>query len=233
MASVTPRFDTTAVSYIITTQSGSSEALVRFSIDAPGGVVRILVPSPPPGWEGLGSNWIGLTEFQGRSMAHWISADSFPAGVSTPELNYESVGVPGILSYWAGGGFTFPSLEEDTVPDTNPLETEMVTGRTVGVEPWPVDRTPSSLLLRLRSLTQMSCAAPLFWITSATLCTQLLTYLDEAEAYRAAGQADQAKASLTTFAGALGSPPGAYASGVTNSAYWLLKPNADIIRGSL
>lgn len=122
--SATSVADTTGISYTVATKAGSVESLVRFSVDAPTGVLRILVPAPPAGWQGLGSNFVALTDFQGRAMAHWISADSFPAGSSTPELHFDAVGLPAIVTYWAGGGFDFPVAEEDSVPDTDPLQTK-------------------------------------------------------------------------------------------------------------
>jgi hypothetical protein len=61
----------------------------------------------------------------------------------------------------------------------------MINGKTVGVEPWPPDRTAKALLARLRALSQTSCGSPLKWITSSALCTKLIGYLDQADTYRA------------------------------------------------
>ncbi len=87
-----------------------------------------------------------------------------------------------------------------------------------------------ALIARLRTPTQTSCAAPLTWITSSTLCTKLIGYLDQAEANRAAGKNTQAKALMNSQISSLsGKTAGTFASGVTNPGYWLLKPNADIV----
>jgi hypothetical protein len=141
------------------------------------------------------------------------------------------VGLPGILTYWVGGAFTFPSREEDDIlPAASPLETEMITGQTVGVEPWPADRSAQALIARLRVLTQTACGTPLLWITSSSLCNDLVSDLDQAESFRSNGQLADAGNSLSTFTTAISGPTqGTFAPGVTSAAYWLLKPNADII----
>jgi hypothetical protein len=168
-------------------------------------------------------------------MAHWITADSFPAGSITPELHFEAAGLPGILAYWAGGAFQFPSLEEpDTVAVSDPLVAEMIAGQTVGIEPWPADRTPQALISRLSTLTQRACATPLSWITASSLCSQLVGYLDQAEIFRAGGAMTEARGSLGDFVSALGGPTaGTFAAGVSSSAYWLLTSNANIISADL
>jgi hypothetical protein len=155
-----------------------------------------------------------------------------PAGSSTPELHFDAVGLPGIVTYWAGGVFVFPSREEtdNSSPDPDPLATEMINGKTVGVEPWPSDRTANGLIARLRRLTQRTCAAPLNWVNSASLCSQLLSNLDRAKSFRAKGDRVNAKKSLSSFITAIsGSSPGKFAPGVNSRVYWLLKINADIV----
>ena len=110
----------------------------------------------------------------------------------------------------------------------------MINGRTVGVKPWPTDRTPRALLARLRALTQTSCSAPLNWIASPTVCTKLIAYLDQAEANRAAGRIAQAKSAMNNYVASLsGKTAGTFSTGVTNPGYWLLRPNADIIIAAL
>lgn len=224
--SVSVRADTTGVSYVLTVLPGSQEALSRFSIDAPAGVLRIAPQN---------SLWVPLTEFQGRSVGHWITADSLPAGSVTPELTYEAIGLAGILTYWVGGVFPFPSVEDmDPVGSSDPMVSEMINGPTVGVEAWPANRAPAALLTRLRNLAQRTCTTPLMWITSSSLCSQLTAYVDEAELHRASGQLSAARTSLDSLITALsGSAPGTFAPGVNSSAYWLLRTNAQIIRDSL
>jgi len=223
ITSVARSSDTIGVSYVVSSLPSSSELLGRFAVDVPGGVLRITTPSPTDQWD-------TDTTFNGRSLAHWVGG-MIPAGSSTPELHFDAVGIPAIVTYWVGGVFVFPSREEpDNSPETDPFVAEMINGKTVGVEPWPTDRTSHALIARLRLLTQTSCAAPLLWVNSADLCSQLVSNLDQAESFRAGGQSLDARNSLNAFISAIsGSTPGAFAPGVNSLGYWLLKTNAEIV----
>ncbi len=223
LTTVTRSYDTTGISYVVTSLPASTEQLGRFSVDAPAGVLRITTPSPA-------NQWATATDFNGRPLAAWIGG-MIPPGSSTPELHFEAVGLPGILTHWAGGVFVFPSKEEpDGSADQDPLVAEVITGQTVGIEAWPTDRTAQALLARLRVLTQTSCGDPLRWVSSPDLCSQLISDLDQAESFRAAGQTVDARNSMTTFISAIsGSSPAPFAAGVNSLGYWLLKSNADIV----
>jgi hypothetical protein len=222
IGSVTRNSDTAGVSYVIDILPASSEQFGRFSVDAPGGVLRIANPGPA-------RQWATATDFDGRPLAHWVGGMT-PAGSSTPELHFDAVGLPGILTYWVGGVFVYPSREEDAAAPADPYQAEMLNGQTVGIEPWPADRSAQSLLARLRGLTQRSCATPLQWISSSTLCDDLMSDLDQAESFRSNGQAAEARTSLNAFIAAItGSPPGSPAPGVTTAGYWLLQSNASIV----
>ena len=232
VSSVTKTADTTGVSYVLTNLSASAEPVWHYYVDAPGGVVR-MTPST------------GLLEWRTSAIARQVPVaswmfynDYLNPGTATPQLHFESTGLPGILSYRAGGWFPVPvggdELQTDTSPVPDQFFTNTITGKTVGVDAWPVDRTSKALIARLRTLTQTSCAVPLKWVTVASLCTNLITYLDQAETYRAAGNATKAKSTMATYIKALtGKTAGTFATGVTNPGYWLLKPNADIVVSKL
>lgn len=227
--SVVLRGDTVGVFSKITNGASSQEALSSYYVDEPSGVVAIRRPTSP------GTKWYPNNNFRSRPMATWdVLGTQLAPGGTSPQLYFESIGLPGILPYWAGGKFALSTDEDlpDSVLVTDPLSTEMVSGKTVGVDPWPIDRSPAGLLSRLRTLTQSTCAAPLAWITDSNLCGQLLTDVDSADSYRAAGQTTQAKTTLSHFVSLLGSP-GAYASGVKSSAFWLLRTNAEIINAMM
>ena len=171
IASIMRIADTMGVSYVVNVLAPSTEQFGRFSVDAPGGVLRIATPTPA-------TDWASSTDFDGRPLAHWVGG-LISAGSSTPELHFDGVGLPGILTYWVGV-FQLPSLEEpDSSPRPDPLQAEMISGQTVGIEPWPVDRTAQALIARLRNLTQRTCTTPLFWISSSALCNDLLSQLDQ------------------------------------------------------
>jgi hypothetical protein len=157
--------------------------------------------------------------------------DYVAASTTTPVIHYEAVGVPGILAFWAGGYFPVPvggdEAETDSTSAPDPFVTQMITGQTVGVEPWPTDRSAQALLARLKTLSQTSCAAPLSWITDSTLCTQLTADLDQAETYRAAGQTSDAASTLNDYKSHLST--GSSNGTVKSPAFWLLTANADIV----
>ena len=231
ISSVTLRGDTTGVSSTVANLATSLEKLNAFLVDAPSGVLRIQRPSPV-------RNWGAFTDFSARPIAYWAILGLLPAGTTSPVLYYESVGLPAIVTFWAGGDFPLTGGEADepnpSAPPIDPLVSEMINGKTVGVNPWPTDRSSKALIARLRTLTQTSCAAPLTWITSSTLCTKLIGYLDQAETNRAAGKRPQAKSAMNSYISSLsGKTAGTFAAGVTNPGYWLLKPNADIINSVL
>jgi hypothetical protein len=169
-------------------------------------------------------------------MAGWSFKSSYLApGATTPQLHFEAVGLPGIRTYWAGGYYPLPDLSDELVTDStalaDPFVTNMVNGKTVGVDPWPNDRSAQALLARLRVLTLNTCATPTFWITDNGLCSQLVGDLDEAEGFRASGQVSQARDAIAAFNSRLDS--GSAAGTVKPSALWLLKANANIISAIL
>ena len=224
--SLSQNSDTAGISYVVGVLTGSTEPFGRFSVDAPGGVLRIAAPTPA-------TQWATSTEFAGRPLAHWVGG-MIPAGSSTPQLHFDAVGLPGILTYWVGGVFTFPSREEaDASLPSNPLASEMISNQTVGVEPWPADRSAQSLIARLRGLTQSACSSTLLWVNSSTLCTDLIVDVDQVDTYRSSGQMAAASSSLSTFIGRITGSSGGFAPGVTSAGYWLLKINAEIIIGLL
>jgi hypothetical protein len=216
------RGDTTGVTYVILNRSTSLDSLFTFTVDAPAGVKAIPTPQPKTSYSVLGS-------YRGRPVADWAFLDLLAPSATSIPLYFESVGPPGIVTAWFGKEVPVLTERADTLPDDR-LANYSVQGKTVGVDPWPTDRTPKALIARLRTLTQTSCAAPLTWITSSTLCTKLIGYLDQAESNRAAGKTNQAKSAMNNYISSLsGKTAGTFATGVTNPGYWLLKPNADIV----
>jgi hypothetical protein len=221
--------DTTGVSYAVTNLPTSTAPLWLYFVDAPGGVLRIARYTGP-------LRWTTGTSFGSRARAGWMLLhDYLAAGATTPDLHFDAIGVPGILTYWAGGYFPVPvggdEVETDSTTIPDPFVVSMITGKTVGVEPWPSDRSAQALLARLRGLTQSSCSAPLNWITDPSLCGQLLADIDQAEVYRSNGQAPQAANSLVHYEGLISA--GMTGGTVTSAAYWLLRANAEIVRARL
>lgn len=219
--------DTMAVTYSLYNRPTSRDSLFTFTVDAPARVKSILTAQPL-------TNYDADSIYRGQPVADWAFLSFLPPGATSAALTFQSIGVPAIVIDRAGGHY--PLLEEDVADSTydDPLKYRTVPGKTVGVEPWPADRTPRALIARLRTLTQTSCAAPLTWITSSSLCTKLLGYLAQAETNRAAGNISKAKSSMASYIKSLaGKTAGTYATGVTNPGYWLLKTNGDIVVSKL
>jgi hypothetical protein len=220
--SVAVRGDTVGVTYVIFSRATSLDSLFTFTVDAPAGVKSLPTPQPKTSYSVLGS-------YRGRPVADWAFLDLLAPSATSIPLYFESVGPPGIVTTWFGKELPVLTERADTLPDDR-LANYSVQGKTVGVSPWPADRSSKALIARLRTLTQTTCAAPLTWITSSTLCTKLIGYLDQAETNRAAGKRPQAKSAMNSYISSLsGKTSGTFAAGVTNPGYWLLKPNADII----
>jgi hypothetical protein len=224
--SVVVRGDTVGVTYVVYNRPSSQDSLFEFIVDAPATVKRIPLPQPDSDYDALGS-------YQGRPAANWGFLGLLaPSATSTP-LYFESKGIPDTVTFWAGGDFPPPDeASGDTLP-TDVIKYHSVPGTTVGVKPWPADRTAAALVTRLRNSTQAVCSATLSWITDANLCGQLVSDVDQAETYRANGQVVEARSSLDHFVSLLTGTNGGFASGVTSPAYWLLVSNAGIIRALL
>lgn len=232
--SVSIRRDTVGVTYTVTNLRNSRESVLEFLVDAPPGIARIRLPSPF-------SNWDTSTSYRSRPAAVWSMLGLLRPGASSPELHFESVGIPGVLTYWARGKARSGSYDDDPDEDKvdsivldNPLISGMIQGKTVSVERWPSDRSVISLLKRLRMLTEEVCGPSLRWIADSNSCARLIAKLDQAESFRRAGQPERAQASLDDYTRLLSSPAvDALAERVSSSAYWLLKSNAEIIRSML
>ncbi len=223
--SVTVSGDTVAVTEQVTNSASSRDSLLTYMVDSPSGVTAIQRPT-------TGGIWVAQRAYRGRPMAYWISGSTIVPGGNTPDLYFTSIGIPGIVTYWAQGEHEPAEVRDapDSTVTYDPMNDEMVSGSTVGVSPWPVDRSASGLLTRLRGLTQTGCSSPLLWVNNSSLCNQLLAALDQAESYRANGQTAEARGSLDTFMALLSGPNGTFASGVSSSGYWLLVPNATIVK---
>jgi hypothetical protein len=225
--SLTVQGDTMTVTYTVFNRATSRDSLFTFTVDAPARVKSITTPTPVTSYD-------ADSIYRGQPVADWAFLDLLVPGLTSVPLTFRSVGLPAVEKDWAGGN---RPVTEETPADTvsrDPLKYQTVAGNTVGVEPWPVDRTAKALIARLRALTQKTCAAPLTWITSSTLCTKLIGYLDQAETNRAAGRTTQAKSAMNSYISSLsGKTAGTFAAGVTNPGYWVLKPNADIVVSKL
>ena len=223
--SVHVRGDTIEIAHIVHNRRASRDSLFIFIVDARSGVLHMRRPESV-------RNWAADPDFGGRPMVFWTILQLLLPDSTSPALYYESIGIPGIAKYWVGGNEHPKGGEDDepnpNLPPPNPLA-EMISGQTVGVEPWPTTRTSLGLLTRLQALTDRSCSAPLSWITSLSLCDKLQNDLNGALQQMPVDRT-RTRAYLTDYVTELsGSRAGMFAPGVTSSGYWLLKSNAEII----
>jgi hypothetical protein len=230
VATVQLRGDTVGIAHVVHNRRSSRDSLATFLVAAKTGVLRMRRPEPA-------RNWAAFQDFSGRPMVNWGFLQLLLPDSTTPLLYFESVGIPGVVNYWVGGEVRPYGGEEDepnpATPVRDPLETEMISGQTVGVEPWPTNRSPFGLIARLRRLTDQSCTERLSWITSSTLCDQLKNDLNRVQ-LELPSDRTRARSHLTDFIAHLtGAAPGTFPRGVTSSGYWLLKSNAEIILGQL
>ena len=224
------RGDTGRVEYVVRNRPESAEELFRFRVEAPSAVLRITRPDPA-------ERWVTSTVSKGLSMAGWgLLGTHLGPGAESPPLSFAAIGLPAIVTYYASGWFPVPPYRP-VQPGPSPAPRDAilansVPGQTVGIEPFPEDRSPGNLLARLTGLRRQSCA--LGWITSDGVCHSLEVKLDAATASLSRSDAPSAQGQLGAFLGELeaqhGSQPGKH---VTDNAYWLLKVNAEFLLGRL
>ena len=222
---VAMRGDTAQITYVLYNRPESQDSLFMFAVDAPARIKYIPRPQPDSLW------LVDSLIHRHTPAAFWSMLSLLAPSGTTPPLLYESVGLPGVVTDWALGNWPLPNCCDDDPPSQSEdvLVTRTVQGKTVGVEQWPTDRSAQALLARLRTLTETACATPLQWITDSALCTQLVSDVDTAEAYRASDDNSHVQSTLVHYTSLVGTP-GALTPGVTAQAYWLLASNADIIR---
>lgn len=231
---VTLNGDTSHVRYSVSNRAQSQESLYTFTVKAPAPVLTITEP-------GNRTQWAAATAWSNRSVATWTALDNLVIpGDSTPSLEFSAKGLPGIDTAWYGGFFTPPSTHEDDpdttkyvdVVDVDPLINNNVQTKTVGIDFIAAGTTDSALIIRLGSLRSQACS--LNWITDATLCSNLQAKLDKATKDLHLGKNASAKTDLQGFNSLLTSNHGPGTSQkVGDSAYWLLKVNADYLIGKL
>jgi hypothetical protein len=158
------RGDTARVGYSVTNASSSTMKLFMFTVDAPAPAIR--VEAPPKS----ANSYINTGTSFGRSVASWGFLKRLAPGMTSPPLAFSAIGLPGIVKYWATP-FVAPGREE--TPDVRivsgapigPGNTAADSGLTVGVVPFPTDRSDAVLNARLRTLLARACG-DLGWIGS-------------------------------------------------------------------
>ncbi len=218
--------DLTRVRYVLRNLPQSAEELFTFTVDAPSPVLKIFRPEPLEAWD-------VSTQYRGRSVADWAMLGTHLApGAESPSLFFDAIGLPGIVTSWVRGYFPPPPLTEadvGVIPPSDPLLQNSVPGKTVGIEPFPDDLSPTDLLRRLRELTDQTCGE-LGWIDNAGICDSLDKNLQNAERSLERGRANSVRGQLGAFLNELQAQRGKH---VNDSAYWLLKANVEFVLSQL
>lgn len=227
ISEVAMRGDTTQVTYVLKNSPASAEPLFQFVVDVPATVVRVISPSPA-------AQWFVFKGYRGRSVAGWASLGRrMSPGQQTPSLPFEAIGLPTISTTRFQGWFPPDTIiPADTLPAKDDLVLHGLVDSTVSVEPLPADLGAANLLNRLEGLRSLACGSSLAWITSSSVCTSLGAQLDSASQSVGQGNMSQAHGHVTNFLGTVSTQHGTGLP-INDSAYWLLKVNAEFIAARL
>lgn len=170
--------DTVRVSYRVTSSEQSTSELLMFTVDAPSRALRVEIPA-----NASKRDYDTGTEF-GRSVASWGFMRSLIPGATSPALSFSAVGLPGIVKYWATPLVLPDTVETPDVPakagqPVGPGNSAADSGYTVGVVPFPSDRSRIALLARLDRLTRSACARA--WVDNAGVCNSLLVKIRQGD----------------------------------------------------
>lgn len=172
--------DTVRVTLSVRNLPTSSAELWMFTVDAPVPVLTV---------EQLGSGDkrdVDMRKEYGISVATWaFLGDHVAPGGATPPVAFSATGLPGIVSYWAERWVPPDTVETaDEPPDSSqapvkpgPWSSASDSGRTVGIVPFPADRSRAALVTRMRTLLREACAHG--WVEDANVCSSLDQKLEQ------------------------------------------------------
>lgn len=151
--------DTVRISYAVTNQPSSIGSLFIFIVDAPAAPLRVEEPAPS-------TQWYVRDRFVERPVASWSFIEQQLApGATSPSLTYSAVGLPGLVKYW-GVPYVPPdsvgmaddaAAAPDSTTSAGPGRISSDSGFTVGIVPFPADRSPGALSQRLAGLIDEAC----------------------------------------------------------------------------
>lgn len=224
------RGDTLLVRYRLTSDAGSEQSGDLFAVRFGGAVVRV---EAPIGWyasHGLVSDSAAV------DWSSLVRRAQLSPGRTLGGFAFESVGALDVVSFLVEGHFEIPVVTDTTeglLKQAPSPWANAFRGQTIGVVAPPADTSPSSLIARLGDRTGRVCG-DLGWITNDGVCQSLSAKLANAATSIAAGRGVAAVGDLTSFVQELeaqhGPEPGKH---VNDSAYWLLKVNAEFLLARL
>ena len=203
--------DTVRVSYLVTNDSSSTRTIFNFLVDAPSTGLRVETPQPSTLWY-VTQNW------QRRPLGNWafLGEQGRPGRTAGP-LVLSAIGLPGVVTWWG-----IPYLPADSVASADeerqvrpvvspaPGASSADSGHTVGIVPFPADRSPAALVARLGRLIDEACVRG--WVNDAAACERLKRSL--------------ADGTVAAFVSELDAQRGRF---VAPAAYFLLRENARML----
>ena len=203
--------DTVRVSYLVTNDSSSTRTIFNFLVDAPSTGLRVETPQPS-------TLWYVTQHWQHRPLGNWtFLGDQGRPGRTAGPLVLSAIGLPGVVTWWG-----IPYLPADSVASADedervrpvvspaPGASSADSGHTVGIVPFPADRSPAALLTRLGHLVDEACVRG--WVDDAAACTRL--------------KANLAAGGVAVFVRELDAQRGSH---VAPAAYFLLRENARML----
>ena len=176
VAALDVRGDTVRVAYTVTNAPTSTADLFAFTVDAATHLVEIERPS-----RSVAAHTLIAHDFGGRPVASWGFVDpTIAPAASAPSLAYRAIGLPGLVKYWAT-----PYQAPDTIEAADVSSEELAagpgasaadSGLTVGVVPFPADRSRSALLHRLTTMLDRVCMRG--WVDNQGVCNSLRVKID-------------------------------------------------------
>jgi hypothetical protein len=153
----------------------SERDLFVFTVDAPSPAVTVEQLGPPHFWD------VDMAKEYGISVATWgFIEPQITPGHASPPIAFSAVGLPGIVRYWAE-----PWVAPDTVDDGDvhvaaaspgPWNAAADSGVTLGIVPFPANRSRDALLERMKGLMEDACDR--HWIDNGGVCTSLRVKLE-------------------------------------------------------
>ena len=220
VASLSRSGDTTAITYRIANLASSREPLFSFTVELGAAPVHVASPSPLLSWS-VSSRHVD------RPIAGWAALDTslVSVGKTSPDLSFRAMGVPGIVDAHVVGWYPLPELAEDSLnADPDPLVTNAIHIRVVGVVAADPSASVASLLSRLGTLLAESCA--LGWVSNAGICQSLQAKVYAASSAVLRGDPGAATSQLNALINELNAQRGKQ---VDDNAYFLLRTNAEYI----
>lgn len=183
---------------------------------------------------GSPKRWVGdSTLVQDSAAVIWYSvtsADNLDPGENLTGFSIAGLGVPDLVTLRVPGDTPAPvynDSEPDRYGERASIWVDAAEVTTVGIVPQP-SGAAAVLLNRLSALSSRACE--LAWVSPASICSSFTARLSAAKAALVRGDPRAARLEIDTYIADLEARRGAE---VSESAYALLWPNANVLRAKI